>query len=72
MPWNRAWCRYKLLDDTLNIVCPDGEVPDIRRRVAEPPAKDTGSFELLFDETIASAVDRDRPTKNKRQSSTWK
>lgn len=42
--------KYDMLDDTLNILFPDGEVPDIKRTV-ETPAN-LGAYELLYDEAM--------------------
>jgi tubulin polyglutamylase TTLL1 len=65
--------KYQMLNDTLNIVCPDSEMPDVKRKLADHPV-DLGQYEILYDETMAaSASGAERPGKGKRPgTSTWK
>ena len=44
---------YNLINDIINIVMPTGDVPDIRWNKI-PPSDVYGSFELLYDEEIAT------------------
>jgi hypothetical protein len=62
-----------MLDDTLNIVCPDAEIPDTRQKIGANPAKHLGGYEVLYDEVAATAAgERDKPARAKRSVSTWK
>eukprot|EP00039_Didymoeca_costata_P017344 m.320948 g.320948 ORF g.320948 m.320948 type:complete len:403 (-) comp16524_c0_seq7:66-1274(-) len=61
--------KYDMLDDTLNILFPDGEVPDIKRTV-ETPAN-LGAYELLYDEAMMGGGEKEK-TKARRPSSSWK
>ena len=63
--------KHKLLDDTLNIVCPDGEMPDIKRKV-DTPSMELGQYELLYDETMSQKAEKDKGPRQKRSGSTWK
>ncbi|XP_068761499.1 polyglutamylase complex subunit TTLL1-like isoform X1 [Montipora capricornis] len=77
--------KYNLIHDTLSIVVPNGEIPDVRW--SKLPSKDAlGNFEVLYDEELASldTVERDarsrtgqaaasRPGKDsKPKHATWK
>lgn len=44
-----------MMDDAMKIVCPDGEMPDVKKKLDVDP-KDYGSFELLYDEATVAAV----------------
>lgn len=69
--------KYTMIDDALRILVPDGEVPNVRKKV-DSEAVDVGSFELLYDEGLATPYkgDRDKPGKTRaRRPSTasgWK
>lgn len=63
--------KHKLLDDTMNIVCPDGELPDVKRKI-DPIDMELGQYELLYDESLSHlAVEKDR-RKKKAAGSGWK
>ena len=44
--------KYNLINDTLNIVAPNGEVPDVRWSKV-PPKESYGHYDLLYDEELA-------------------
>ncbi|KXJ10393.1 probable tubulin polyglutamylase TTLL1 [Exaiptasia diaphana] len=76
--------KYNLIHDTLNIVVPNGEIPDVRWN--KLPSKEAlGSYDILYDEELAQqdVVDRDlksrtgqggvgRGSKDKPKPTTWK
>lgn len=77
--------KYNLIHDTLSIVVPNGEIPDVRWN--KLPSKDAlGSFEVLYDEELAGQdtgerdsrsrtgqVTTSRPGKDsKTKQATWK
>lgn len=69
---SRALPRYRMLDDTLKIVCPDAEIPDAKAKLP-PLTSNLGGYDLLYDETLATAAgERDKPARSKRSVSTWK
>jgi len=44
--------KYNLINDSLNIIAPNGEVPDCRWN-KQPPESALGEFDLLYDEELA-------------------
>jgi len=48
--------KYNLINDTLNIVAPNGEVPDVRWNKT-PPKDAYGEYDLLYDEELANNND---------------
>mmetsp|Transcript_29221 Transcript_29221/g.76529 ORF Transcript_29221/g.76529 Transcript_29221/m.76529 type:complete len:406 (+) Transcript_29221:100-1317(+) len=67
--------KYTMIDDALRILVPDGEVPGVKKK-ADTEAVDVGSFELLYDETVAAKGGDKKDGKAKRRPSTagglWK
>lgn len=65
--------KHTVMNDTMSIVCPGGDVPDIHRKFDPPPA-DLGSYELLYDESLATAsAERDKlPRRKSSAAATWK
>ncbi|RXM30173.1 putative tubulin polyglutamylase TTLL1 [Acipenser ruthenus] len=56
--------KYNLINDTLNIVTPNGEIPDCRWN--RSPQKDSfGNYELLYDEEVAQSENADRDLRNR-------
>ncbi|XP_068134267.1 polyglutamylase complex subunit TTLL1 isoform X2 [Hyperolius riggenbachi] len=51
--------KYNLINDTLNIVVPNGEIPDSKWNKV-PPKEALGSYEVLYDEEAAQADSSDR------------
>eukprot|EP00043_Microstomoeca_roanoka_P007211 m.69539 g.69539 ORF g.69539 m.69539 type:complete len:402 (+) comp13740_c0_seq4:49-1254(+) len=63
-----------VIDDVFNIVCPNGEIPDVRNPTV-PTREQMGAFEVLYDETqdVPVAADKDKRQRIPRKpSSTWK
>ncbi|MGH0116526.1 UNVERIFIED_CONTAM: hypothetical protein FKN15_009659 [Acipenser sinensis] len=55
--------KYNLINHTLNIVTPNGEIPDCRWN--RSPQKDSfGNYELLYDEEVAQSENADRDLRN--------
>lgn len=50
--------KYNLINDTLNIVAPNGEVPDVRWNKT-PPKENYGQYDLLYDEDLANQAMKD-------------
>jgi len=44
--------KYNLINDSLNIVAPNGEIPDVRWNKI-PPKDSYGHYDLLYDEELA-------------------
>ncbi|XP_022105734.1 probable tubulin polyglutamylase TTLL1 isoform X2 [Acanthaster planci] len=56
--------KYNLINDSLNIVMPNGEPPDVRWN--KIPAKEFyGNYELLYDEELAQADSLERDSKSR-------
>lgn len=46
--------KFKLINDILNIVVPNGDIPDIRNKFAAPSSSEMlGNFDVLYDEEQA-------------------
>ncbi|CAH2278364.1 probable tubulin polyglutamylase TTLL1 isoform X2 [Pelobates cultripes] len=56
--------KYNLINDTLNIVVPNGEIPDSKWNKV-PPKEALGSYEILYDEEAAQADVSDRDMRNR-------
>ncbi|XP_019631189.1 PREDICTED: probable tubulin polyglutamylase TTLL1 [Branchiostoma belcheri] len=56
--------KYNLINDSLNIVMPNGELPDVRWNKV-PPKEALGNFDLLYDEDLAQADILERDTKSR-------
>lgn len=56
--------KYNLIHDTLSIVLPNGEIPDVRWN--KIPSKDAlGNFEVLYDEELASQDSLERDSRSR-------
>ncbi|XP_065053036.1 polyglutamylase complex subunit TTLL1-like isoform X1 [Rhopilema esculentum] len=73
--------KFSLMNDIINIVMPNGEVPDVRRE--KIPSKEAlGNFEVLYDEELATADSNDKDagrskanqsrSNKERVKATWK
>ncbi|XP_071809218.1 polyglutamylase complex subunit TTLL1-like [Asterias amurensis] len=56
--------KYNLINDSLNIVMPNGEVPDFRWNKI-PPKECYGNYELLYDEELAQSDGMERDSKSR-------
>ncbi|XP_007896737.1 probable tubulin polyglutamylase TTLL1 [Callorhinchus milii] len=56
--------KYNLINDTLNIVVPFGEIPDCKCN-RNPPKEAFGNYELLYDEELAMNEGADRDLKKR-------
>jgi hypothetical protein len=45
--------KFKLINDVLNIVVPNGEIPDIRNKFINSTPEVLGNFDVLYDEEQA-------------------
>jgi len=45
--------KFKLINDVLNIVVPNGEIPDIRNKFTNSTPEVLGNFDVLYDEEQA-------------------
>lgn len=45
--------KFKLINDVLNIVVPNGEIPDIRNKFNNSTPEVLGNFDVLYDEDQA-------------------
>ncbi len=45
--------KFKLINDVLNIVVPNGEIPDIRNKFTNSTPEALGNFDVLYDEDQA-------------------
>ncbi|CAF4519498.1 unnamed protein product [Rotaria magnacalcarata] len=45
--------KFKLINDVLNIVVPNGDIPDIRNKFANSAPEVLGNFDVLYDEEQA-------------------
>ena len=52
--------KFKLINDVLNIVVPNGEIPDIRSKPAITSPEVLGDFDVLYDEEQASCELNDK------------
>ncbi|XP_077982372.1 polyglutamylase complex subunit TTLL1-like [Glandiceps talaboti] len=56
--------KYNLVNDTISIVCPNGEIADVRWN--KVPSKDCyGNYELLYDEELAQSEVLERDSKSR-------
>ncbi|RNA14191.1 putative tubulin polyglutamylase TTLL1 [Brachionus plicatilis] len=46
--------KFKLISDIINIVIPNGEIPDVRNYNKQPSREALGNFDLLYDEELAT------------------
>ena len=46
--------KFKLISDIINIVIPNGEIPDVKNYNKQPPKEALGNFDVLYDEELAS------------------
>lgn len=46
--------KFKLISDIINIVIPNGEIPDVRNFNKQPAREALGNFDLLYDEELAT------------------
>ncbi|XP_069048953.1 polyglutamylase complex subunit TTLL1 isoform X1 [Lepisosteus oculatus] len=56
--------KYNLMNDTLNIVTPNGEIPDCRWN-RSPQKEALGNYELLYDEELAQSENADRDLRSR-------
>ena len=66
-----------VLDDVFTIICPGGELPDVREKEAREAAlrpDQLGTFEVLYDETASSEhLERMKArASSRRASASWK
>ena len=45
--------KFKLISDIINIVIPNGEVPDVKNYNKQPSSEALGNFDVLYDEELA-------------------
>ena len=45
--------KFKLISDIINIVIPNGEIPDVKTYNKQPTKEALGNFDLLYDEDLA-------------------
>ena len=45
--------KFKLISDIINIVIPNGEIPDVKSFNKQPAKDALGNFDLLYDEDLA-------------------
>lgn len=45
--------KFKLISDIINIVIPNGEVPDVKSYNKQPSSEALGNFDVLYDEELA-------------------
>ncbi|XP_059582612.1 polyglutamylase complex subunit TTLL1 isoform X2 [Alligator mississippiensis] len=56
--------KYNLINDTLNIAVPNGEIPDCKWNKS-PPKEALGSYEVLYDEEMAQSGGPDRDLRSR-------
>ncbi|XP_053097711.1 probable tubulin polyglutamylase TTLL1 isoform X1 [Pangasianodon hypophthalmus] len=56
--------KYNLINDTLNIVAPNGEIPDCRWN-RSPPKEALGNYQVLYDEEQAMSENTDRDLRSR-------
>ncbi|KAI5617836.1 putative tubulin polyglutamylase TTLL1 [Silurus asotus] len=56
--------KYNLINDTLNIVAPNGEIPDCRWN-RNPPKEALGNYQVLYDEEQAMSENTDRDLRSR-------
>ncbi|XP_025068987.1 probable tubulin polyglutamylase TTLL1 isoform X4 [Alligator sinensis] len=56
--------KYNLINDTLNIAVPNGEIPDCKWNKS-PPKEALGSYEVLYDEEMAQSDGPDRDLRSR-------
>ncbi|KAF6122401.1 tubulin tyrosine ligase like 1 [Phyllostomus discolor] len=56
--------KYNLINDTLNIAVPNGEVPDCKWNKS-PPKEVLGNYEILYDEELAQGDGADRELRSR-------
>lgn len=45
--------KFKLISDIINIVIPNGEIPDVKSYNKQPASDSLGNFDVLYDEELA-------------------
>uniref|UniRef100_A0A669Q839 Tubulin tyrosine ligase like 1 n=1 Tax=Phasianus colchicus TaxID=9054 RepID=A0A669Q839_PHACC len=61
--------KYNLINDTLNIAVPNGEIPDCKWNKS-PPKEVLGNYEVLYDEEMAQSDGSDRDLRSRSGQST--
>uniref|UniRef100_A0A8C3EUW8 Polyglutamylase complex subunit TTLL1 n=1 Tax=Corvus moneduloides TaxID=1196302 RepID=A0A8C3EUW8_CORMO len=61
--------KYNLINDTLNIAVPNGEIPDCKWNKS-PPKEVLGNYEVLYDEEMAQSDGTDRDLRSRPGQST--
>uniref|UniRef100_A0A672ZPG2 Polyglutamylase complex subunit TTLL1 n=1 Tax=Sphaeramia orbicularis TaxID=375764 RepID=A0A672ZPG2_9TELE len=56
--------KYNLINDTLNIVTPNGDIPDCRWN-RSPPREALGNYQVLYDEEQAQSENADRDLRSR-------
>ncbi|XP_075755483.1 polyglutamylase complex subunit TTLL1 isoform X1 [Pelodiscus sinensis] len=56
--------KYNLINDTLNIAVPNGEIPDCKWNKS-PPKEVLGNYEILYDEEMAQSDGADRDLRSR-------
>ncbi|XP_030396155.1 probable tubulin polyglutamylase TTLL1 isoform X4 [Gopherus evgoodei] len=56
--------KYNLINDTLNIAVPNGEIPDCKWNKS-PPKEALGNYEILYDEEMAQSDGSDRDLRSR-------
>ncbi|KAB0355641.1 hypothetical protein FD755_021582 [Muntiacus reevesi] len=56
--------KYNLINDTLNIAVPNGEIPDCKWNKS-PPKEVLGNYEILYDEELAQGNGADRELRSR-------
>uniref|UniRef100_A0A2I2YYH4 TTL family tubulin polyglutamylase complex subunit L1 n=1 Tax=Gorilla gorilla gorilla TaxID=9595 RepID=A0A2I2YYH4_GORGO len=60
--------KYNLINDTLNIAVPNGEIPDCKWNKS-PPKEVLGNYEILYDEELAQGDGADRELRSRQGQS---
>jgi hypothetical protein len=45
--------KFKLISDIINIVIPNGDIPDVKNYNKQPSSEALGNFDVLYDEELA-------------------
>jgi tubulin polyglutamylase TTLL1 len=59
--------KFKLISDIINIVIPNGEIPDVKSYNKQPSSEALGNFDLLYDEELAFQECSDEEYKKHKQ-----
>ena len=64
--------KTEVIDDLINILCPDSEIPDVKAPKTVTPDQ-LGGFQVLYDETaVVDLAELDKKAKLKKATGTWR